>query len=49
MTDEEFLRLLQEARAEARRTSLPPPVAAPEDESLYETLGRHAEWGAAAH
>jgi hypothetical protein len=49
MTDEEFLRLLQEARAEARRTSLPPPVTAAEGESLYELRGRHAESGAAAH
>ncbi|MET9677910.1 hypothetical protein ABZY68_33200 [Streptomyces sp. NPDC006482] len=47
MTDEELLRLLAEARAEARKTSLPPVTA--EDESLYELLGRHAESGGAAH
>ncbi|MFD3513097.1 hypothetical protein [Streptomyces sp. NPDC058657] len=46
MTDEEFLRLLAEARAEIRRTALPPPL---DDEPLYEVLGRHAEYGGSAH
>ncbi|MER5308795.1 hypothetical protein ABT034_13500 [Streptomyces sp. NPDC002773] len=47
MTDEEFLRLLQEAKEEARKNLLPPVMT--EGESLYEVLGRHAESGAAAH
>ncbi|MGI5480110.1 hypothetical protein [Streptomyces lavendofoliae] len=47
MTDEEFLRLLEEAREEARRTSL--PAVTSEEEPRYERLGRHAESGGAAH
>ncbi|MFJ6699365.1 hypothetical protein ACIQM4_25250 [Streptomyces sp. NPDC091272] len=46
MTDEEFLRLLAEARAEIRRTVLPPPL---DDEPRYVLLGRHAEYGGSAH
>jgi len=46
MTEEEVLRLLEEAWEEAHRMPLPP---AADSESLYEQLGRHAESGASAH
>ncbi|MFF5638412.1 hypothetical protein [Streptomyces sp. NPDC012825] len=47
MTDEEFLRLLEAARHEARRTRLAP--SADEDDSRYEQAARHVEFGASAH
>ncbi|MFD4370626.1 hypothetical protein [Streptomyces sp. NPDC058486] len=47
MTDEEFLRLQEAARAESRRNLFPPPMD--DDDSRYERATRHAESGAAAH
>ncbi|WP_329286295.1 hypothetical protein [Streptomyces sp. NBC_00691] len=46
LTDAEFLTLMREARAEARRRSFgEPPVA----ETDFALRSRHAEFGAAAH
>ncbi|MFJ4713138.1 hypothetical protein [Streptomyces sp. NPDC088785] len=47
MTEEEFRRLMEQARAEARRTTVPRP--GPGARELYEARGRHAEFGAGAH
>ncbi|MEV4941550.1 hypothetical protein [Streptomyces zaomyceticus] len=46
LTDAEFLALMHEARAEARRRSLGVPPAA---ESDFALRSQHAEFGAAAH
>ncbi|MFE0651088.1 hypothetical protein ACFVZH_21120 [Streptomyces sp. NPDC059534] len=47
MTDEEFLRLLREAKDKQRRTFLRP--VSDEGDSRYEQAARHAEFGAPAH
>ncbi|MZD04638.1 hypothetical protein GTW43_06005 [Streptomyces sp. SID5785] len=47
MTDEEFRRLREQARAEARRALPVRPQVQGRD--LYEARARHAEFGAAAH
>lgn len=47
MTDEDFEQLLEQARAELRRTAFPAPPSA--DDAEYASHGRHAEFGAAAH
>ncbi|MFF4189377.1 hypothetical protein ACFYZ9_39975 [Streptomyces sp. NPDC001691] len=49
MTDEEFRVLLAEAREEAHRTVLPPPVREPGDEAEFALRAQHAEFGASAH
>ncbi|MFD8571141.1 hypothetical protein [Streptomyces sp. NPDC057694] len=47
MTKEEFRRLMEQARAEARRTAFVRRDVSPGD--LYEARARHAEFGAGAH
>ncbi|CAM5291796.1 hypothetical protein SAVIM338S_00308 [Streptomyces avidinii] len=47
MTDEDFERLLAQARAEARRISFPPPPC--EDDAEYAFHPQHAEFGGSAH
>ncbi|MDQ8705162.1 hypothetical protein RCO28_22075 [Streptomyces sp. LHD-70] len=47
MTKDEFSRLIEQARAEARRTVLAPREVSAGD--LYEARARHAEFGAGAH
>ncbi|MGY0021643.1 hypothetical protein [Streptomyces sp. cg35] len=47
MTDEDFRRLLEQARTEARRTVLPREDRAGRE--LYEAHARHAEFGQASH
>lgn len=47
MTDEEFERLLAQARAEARQFSFPAPPS--EDEAEYAFHPQHAEFGGSAH
>lgn len=47
MTNEEFRRLMEQARAEARRTSFARREVTARD--LYEARARHAEFGACAH
>ncbi|MFD7966234.1 hypothetical protein ACFV5J_36170 [Streptomyces zaomyceticus] len=47
MTDEEFLRLLREAKDKQRRTLLRP--VSDDGDSPYEQAARHAEFGAPAH
>ncbi|MCX5231214.1 hypothetical protein ABZY16_18330 [Streptomyces sp. NPDC006553] len=47
MTDEEFRRLMEQARREAARGVF--PASDSDDESPYEIAARHAESGAAAH
>ncbi|MFD3546961.1 hypothetical protein ACFWUW_15360 [Streptomyces sp. NPDC058655] len=47
MTDEEFERLLELARAEARRVGFPAPVS--NDDAQYGFHPQHAEYGAPAH
>ncbi|GGZ64577.1 hypothetical protein AB0P12_16800 [Streptomyces subrutilus] len=48
MTDEEFDRLVEQARAEARRTSFPALDSEDPDER-YGFHTQHAEYGAPAH
>ncbi|MFD3329089.1 hypothetical protein [Streptomyces sp. NPDC058701] len=47
MTDEEFERLLELARAEARRIGFPAPV--PDEDAPYGFHTGHAEYGAPSH
>ncbi|MBP2587005.1 hypothetical protein J3A78_007483 [Streptomyces sp. PvR006] len=47
MTEEEFRRLMEQARREAARGVF--PASGSEEESAYEIAARHAESGAAAH
>ncbi|MGY0019889.1 hypothetical protein [Streptomyces sp. cg35] len=47
MTNEEFRRLMEQARAEARRTTLARRDVSASD--LYEARARHEEFGACAH
>lgn len=47
MTDEEFEKLMEEARAEARRVTFPAPASDADAEYAFHT--QHAEFGAAAH
>lgn len=47
MTENEFRRLMEQARVEARRASITRREAAARD--VYEARGRHAEFGACAH
>lgn len=47
MTEEEFRRLMEQARREASRNLF--PSSGSENESPYETAAHHAESGAAAH
>ncbi|MCY0943754.1 MULTISPECIES: hypothetical protein [Streptomyces] len=47
MTDEEFERLLELARAEARRFSFPAPAS--REDAPYGFHTQHAEYGAQAH
>ncbi|MGW7314494.1 hypothetical protein [Streptomyces sp. NPDC054865] len=47
MTDEEFERLLAQARAEARRITFPPAVS--DEDAEYGFHPQHAEFGASAH
>ncbi|MCB8906906.1 MULTISPECIES: hypothetical protein [unclassified Streptomyces] len=49
MTEEEFRRLMEQARREAARGVFPASHSDSEDESPYEIAARHAESGAAAH
>ncbi|MFE7515158.1 hypothetical protein ACFU8I_28590 [Streptomyces sp. NPDC057540] len=46
LTDTEFRALMEEAQAEARRSSLGRPLRA---ESAFALRTQHAEFGAAAH
>ncbi|MEU0051398.1 hypothetical protein ABZ299_25350 [Streptomyces sp. NPDC006184] len=46
MTDEEFEKLIAQARQEAERTRLPSSQA---EDTPYAMLARHAEFGACAH
>ncbi|MFJ7069605.1 hypothetical protein [Streptomyces sp. NPDC101115] len=46
LTDEEFVMLMREARAEARRCSVGRP---PAEETDFALRTQHAEFGAAAH
>ncbi|MEX0168308.1 hypothetical protein [Streptomyces sp. LMG1-1-1.1] len=46
LSDEQFLRLMREARAEARRGFLGEP---PRGEADFALRTQHAEFGAAAH
>ncbi|MEU6845998.1 hypothetical protein ABZ930_29390 [Streptomyces sp. NPDC046716] len=47
MTNEEFGRLMKQARAEVRRTALPRRDVSPRE--VYEARARHAEFGACSH
>ncbi|MFF3497154.1 hypothetical protein ACFYWS_38160 [Streptomyces sp. NPDC002795] len=47
MTKEEFGRLMEQAREEARRSTFARPDVGARD--LYEARARHAEFGACAH
>ncbi|MFZ3495446.1 hypothetical protein ACODT5_19840 [Streptomyces sp. 5.8] len=47
MTDEEFEELMEQARAEVRRTAFSDPVSVDDGEYAFRT--QHAEFGAPAH